>query len=590
MSTSPFKKIVVILLFVCAVCFILLAPIRDNDLFWHLATGKWIAEHKILPEADPFSYTTSLKAQEDFFRAKLILTQYWLANLLQYGIFSFAGFYGIVALRVLIALMTLLIVFVHLKRKGISALTGLLLLLPLAFVLGNYKGDRPNPMSFLFFALFLFLCDAARKGEKKGYLLPAVYILWANIHGGFILGGVIAILFMVSELLRTAFDKEHILNRKLVSIMVLTFIAGFLNPNGYNAVYSMFFEVSKLHAASIGEHKTAFYFVQVGTYFYVWTLGLSLLLLIVYLASRIFPGYSFRRDRIPAILHEMLILLTLAALSISAIRYIPFLVIAIIPMTASLFSSRFQAYVERLSKYFIPEIILAAASVWMIVASYNVTIFKNKPVSSYYPDDAVQFIKQKDIRGNFFNYYDWGGYLIWQFYPEKFVFIDGRALSLKTALAAEAVTLNSAEKVMDRPLYKAILDSYSVRHILIPAVNYLGDINYILKPLVDDPEWHLIFAGRNSLIFTRDQIEPTLPKSLSYALAIVNARQVAAFSPNNPLPYLTFAKANMYMGGSANAIKGLEEALQMRPGLRGGSVERALNLLKEGKEIPINMH
>ncbi|NJD54784.1 MAG: hypothetical protein FIA94_00060 [Nitrospirae bacterium] len=584
------KKSIIVLLFVCAVCFTLLAPIRDNDLFWHLATGKWIAEHKMLPETDPFSYTTSLKAQEDFFRAKMILTQYWLANLVQYGIFSFSGFYGIVALRVLIALLTLLTVLVHVRRKGIPALTGLLLLLPLAFVLGNYKGDRPNQMSFLFFALFLFLCDTLKKGGKKGYLLPAVYILWANVHGGFILGGVIAILFIVSEMLRTTFDKEHLLDRKLVFVMALTFIAGFLNPNGYNAVYSMFFEVSKLHAASIGEHKTAFYFTHVGTYFYVWTLGLSLLLLIMYLASRIFPGYSFRRDRIPALFDEFLILVALAALSVSAIRYIPFLVIALLPMAAPLFSGKFQEYVERLSKYFIPEIILAAASVWMIAVSYNVTIFKNKPVSSYYPDDAVQFIKQRDIKGHFFNYYDWGGYLIWEFYPEKFVFIDGRALSLKTALAAEAVTLNAVEKVMDKPLYKAILDSYSVRHILIPAVNYLGDINYILKPLVDDPEWHLIFVGRNSLILTRDRIEPSYPKSLCYALAIANARQVAAFSPNNPLPYLTFAKANVYLGGSANAIKGLEEALQLRPGLRGGSVEKALNLLKAGKEIPVNMH
>ncbi|HEX7808455.1 MAG TPA: hypothetical protein VF608_07020, partial [Thermoanaerobaculia bacterium] len=32
-----------------------IGPIRNYDLFWHLATGRWIAEHHALPSIDPFA-------------------------------------------------------------------------------------------------------------------------------------------------------------------------------------------------------------------------------------------------------------------------------------------------------------------------------------------------------------------------------------------------------------------------------------------------------------------------------------------------------------------------------------------------------
>ena len=31
------------------------APVRNYDSFWHLATGRWIVEHRALPLQDPFA-------------------------------------------------------------------------------------------------------------------------------------------------------------------------------------------------------------------------------------------------------------------------------------------------------------------------------------------------------------------------------------------------------------------------------------------------------------------------------------------------------------------------------------------------------
>ena len=36
-----------------------IAPIRSYDYFWHLATGRWIVEHRAFPLTDPFSVASA---------------------------------------------------------------------------------------------------------------------------------------------------------------------------------------------------------------------------------------------------------------------------------------------------------------------------------------------------------------------------------------------------------------------------------------------------------------------------------------------------------------------------------------------------
>ena len=45
--------------------------------------------------------------------------------------------------------------------------------------------------------------------------------------------------------------------------------------------------------------------------------------------------------------------------------------------------------------------------------------------NSFYPKEAVVFLKENDVCGRLFNDYGWGGYLIWKLPSEK-LFIDGR--------------------------------------------------------------------------------------------------------------------------------------------------------------------
>ena len=50
--------------------------------------------------------------------------------------------------------------------------------------------------------------------------------------------------------------------------------------------------------------------------------------------------------------------------------------------------------------------------------------FDNVP----YPEGAVKFIKDKEIKGNMFNLHGWGGYIVWELFPPVRTYIDNRFL------------------------------------------------------------------------------------------------------------------------------------------------------------------
>src|SRR5712675_1254675 len=59
--------------------------VTDPDLWWHLKTGQYIAEHHTIPRTAPFSYT---RAGQPW------VAHEWLTELLLYQIHSIAGWGG----------------------------------------------------------------------------------------------------------------------------------------------------------------------------------------------------------------------------------------------------------------------------------------------------------------------------------------------------------------------------------------------------------------------------------------------------------------------------------------------------------------
>ena len=117
----------------------LFAPgvLNDGDCFWHLVAGDWIIAHRMVPHADPFSYS---------FAGAPWVAHEWLSEVLMAAAFRAEGWSGVV---VLAALATALVFFQlgrHLGRWLPAGPTLLLLLLAGACLASNLLA-RPHVLA-----------------------------------------------------------------------------------------------------------------------------------------------------------------------------------------------------------------------------------------------------------------------------------------------------------------------------------------------------------------------------------------------------------------------------------------------------------
>src|SRR5215469_4214118 len=142
------------LLAVAAVALIALfsREISDFDFWWTLKSGQYIAQTHRFPVPDPFAFTTAV-AHDTYSGEAMVrrfnLTFEWLAQLIFYGVYSAAGFGGIVLFRsLLLAACCGLVGLIAWRRSG-----GLYLALLAAFatslvLTASFTNDRSYLFTF----------------------------------------------------------------------------------------------------------------------------------------------------------------------------------------------------------------------------------------------------------------------------------------------------------------------------------------------------------------------------------------------------------------------------------------------------------
>src|SRR3954471_5137759 len=70
-------------------------PIMDPDIWWHLRTGQWVAEHGSVPQNDPFTA---------YGQDRPWVAYSWLYEVGVYGLYAWLGLAGIIVYRVTLAL------------------------------------------------------------------------------------------------------------------------------------------------------------------------------------------------------------------------------------------------------------------------------------------------------------------------------------------------------------------------------------------------------------------------------------------------------------------------------------------------------
>ena len=111
-----------------------------------------------------------------------------------------------------------------------------------------------------------------------------------------------------------------------------------------------------------------------------------------------------------------------------------------------------------------PWLALAVAAMLAIHSGiFSPRLRMDKP----YPEGAVAFMRQHDLRGNILGDFDWGEYLIWHTAPDSKVFIDGRY----DTVYPYTIIAQYIDFYFDRSGAQAVLTAYPHDLILIPPAS-----------------------------------------------------------------------------------------------------------------------
>jgi hypothetical protein len=553
----------------------------DSDFWWHISTGRYIVTNGSLPDSDPFSYTSVLEENKNLhpLRENFILKQYWLSQIIFYILYKYTGAAGIILLRASLLTATLIFVLWRLKRWSVSLPISFIFAFILSCVMARSIGERPVLFTILFtVVVFFILEDFKEKKDKRIFLLPPVMLLWANLHGGFILGVVMIMVYMIGEGIKIIINKSTYTRHEIILFYSATIMAlgfSYINPTGWDAFLITFSAKYKPFTIDIQEYQSPIFYFK--NKFYPIDYAYVAIALI-------FPIILVLRNKKLDLTH-IILLSGLIFMSLSGARFIVFYstIAAMVlgketdTLLNGFLNSRIsERFSSRLS--FVLAFACLVSSIIFAVGIFKLDYFRFGIASGYsVPKNAVDFIESNNLKGNILNDFGYGGYITWRLYPEK-TFIDSRTLNL-TVMAEYGWMMNAVKTLSDKelapgkvPLWRRILEHYNINLIFIAPIDVYGQAPKIIFELVESNSWVPIYCDPLSIIFiknnkqNREIIARTgLSKEMVYNTLIYAAVRGAIRNEVNYVYLSTVGKTFYRMGRLKDALTAYEYAMKRLP-------------------------
>lgn len=554
--------------------FYAVAPITDPDFWWHLKSGEVMVQNGGLLQSDPFTFTSDGVTST---RESLILKSYWLWQLTAYGLYTLLGFNGIFLLNFFTVLAMVGVVSQQMHRQQVSCFLAILLLtLGFYLVRTTYALERPQVVSFLFATIIFGFIAHVRDGGRLGWLLPLVMVVWANLHGGFVVGDLILICFAAGAIIEYRQDLPRL--RSLLCWVALGIGASLLNPNGGLAFAELLTFHNSALMSGVSEYQSTWTKLQQGS----WSIVILWLLIVLHGIGI----WKARRFYWP----EFVAALFIAYFSVSYIRNIGFFAVAMLPSIGFYLQQGFARHTvtsPNIIKYLL-VVFASATFLWQA----NIDRNKTESISAAYPERSAEFILTSGLQGKMFNGYTFGGYLLWKLYPQHLVFIDGRGLDADVYLDWKAMTSASLKEVEGRKEFEVLLDRYGIDYVVQSHIFYdTGRLTPLLKFLLIKPDWSPVYVDPQGYILARNsQLNAAVIERHGMEKGEFNNKVVAYLThscnawPAEVVNHVALAELLIFVGRYAEAEKRLEVITRLQPNNPDlPSLKNQLAVLKNGK-------
>jgi len=292
----------------------------DGDPARHIVVGRHILSTGSIPSTNVFS--TSVP-EAPFHPHE------WLAEVASAISYDWLGAAGPALLHGVVIALAFTVLFRHLRARGHRLTSSLALTFTAAAVSSLHWIARPHIFTFLGTAMVMALLDAFRAGRIRArilWLLQLITAVWANFHGGYLLGLVLIATYVAADLVRVCLgDAGKAASARSRLKMLLAVFAGCIvsvgfTPGGPLGLLRLF---AYVRGSAITDNTSEF----LSPNFHLASDQLFLLFLLSLIAAL---AFSSRR---PA-LEEGAAVVGLVAMALHSARYIPLAVIALTPLFA----------------------------------------------------------------------------------------------------------------------------------------------------------------------------------------------------------------------------------------------------------------
>lgn len=492
-----------------------LAPrlLGDASIGWHIRNGERMLRTHSITRVDPFSVTMGGQtwyAWEWLYDAKIAGIHHWM------------GLNGVVFFTaVIIALTFALTLRLCLQRGADLPAAALLLALSLGVSMIHLFA-RPHVLSWLFTVIWFQLLDSSESAnhaasQRRLWYLPALMLLWVNVHGGFVLGFALLGLYLLSAAIRYYRGRDGEESRSLVQrsktlgiVTVASLAASLINPYGYELhVHVYRYLTSRWLMNHIDEFLSP-NFHGVAQQCFV---AILLITIVALAAARNKPSLS-----------RVLVLLLATYSGLYAARSLPVSSLLFTLIVAPLWtqaltdarenqnlSLRLRAFVSRWQEFTgrVRNVELgfrghlwpvAAVFLGVLVCAHQGRLGTTQWMHAHFdpkhiPVQATDTIVERGIREPIFAPDSWGGYLIYRLYPENRVFVDDRhdfygVDFLRDYLKAIRLT----------PDWDKFLNEKHVNWALLPAGSALANM------LEETTQWNVVYRDGTAVLLGRKQL------------------------------------------------------------------------------------
>ena len=198
----------------------------DGDMLRHVAHGRWMLEHGQFLHSDQFSYT---KGGEPF-----VAFEYG-SQLLYAMVERLAGLAGVVVLGSLLIAGSYAVMARFLLARGADPFSTYATTMVAAVIGAVHWAARPHLITLLFVAFLLFFLEPGERRPKL-WVLFLMFMVWANLHGGFVFGLTLLGIYLVGSLGEWRWGADPVLwkerSRYYALALLVAGLGTLVNPNG----------------------------------------------------------------------------------------------------------------------------------------------------------------------------------------------------------------------------------------------------------------------------------------------------------------------------------------------------------------------